>query len=104
MIKARMKMARLKWALPALFTLVAGCAESDPYRRAGMWHPSGANAANIAAMASRPADLVRGRDTAHANGQEAVSAVQRMRDADLTVGASPTGAPNTSVSTTRSLR
>ena len=40
---------------------LAGCAESDPYRRPGMWQPEGANAANMAAMVERKSDLVHGR-------------------------------------------
>ncbi|GGC68977.1 hypothetical protein GCM10011504_53620 [Siccirubricoccus deserti] len=69
----------------------AGCAEFDPYHRAGMWQPSGANAANIASMVARPADLTSGRGTSQGDGRRAASAVQRMRDADAREGTEVNG-------------
>lgn len=78
-----MSKSRFVRSLSVLFLLTAaGCAEFDPYHRAGMWRPSGANAANIASMVARPGDLVSGRGERQGDGQRAASAVQRMRDTD----------------------
>lgn len=38
----------------------AGCAMTDPYQRDGMWQPTGAIPANIAAMVADPNDLIAG--------------------------------------------
>jgi type IV pilus biogenesis protein CpaD/CtpE len=40
--------------------LLTGCADRDPYRRTDVWQPTGANAANLAAMVANPYDLIRG--------------------------------------------
>lgn len=65
--------------LPAFsLLLVAGCAEGYLYRRQGMWQPEGANAANLAAMVQRPADLLRGRGDPVAERREAADAVKRL--------------------------
>jgi type IV pilus biogenesis protein CpaD/CtpE len=63
----RLELKRLA-AMPAVFaiglsTLLPGCAQTDPYKREGMWQPVGANAINLAAMLDKPSDLVRGRGT-----------------------------------------
>ncbi|MBV8912810.1 MAG: hypothetical protein JOZ05_07215 [Acetobacteraceae bacterium] len=58
--------------------LLAGCAETDPYRRPGMWQPEGANAANLAAMVELPSDLVRGRSDRTALTRESQGAVERL--------------------------
>jgi hypothetical protein len=52
------------WAAAAI-SLVAltGCDQIDPLQRPYMWHPTGVNEQNIAAMAANPADLVHGRDS-----------------------------------------
>jgi hypothetical protein len=51
------------WAAAAISLLgLTGCNEIDPLQRPYMWHPSGVNEQNIAAMAANPADLVHGRD------------------------------------------
>jgi type IV pilus biogenesis protein CpaD/CtpE len=60
--------------------LMAGCAETDPYRRPGMWQPEGANAANIAAMVERPSDLVRGRSDRTPEIRQGRDAVERLWD------------------------
>ena len=39
---------------------LGGCARLDTYNRPYTWHPSGANAANLAAMVAHPADLQLG--------------------------------------------
>jgi type IV pilus biogenesis protein CpaD/CtpE len=58
--------------------LLAACAETDPYRRSGMWQPEGANAANIAAMVERPSDLVGGRNDRAPETRQARDAVERL--------------------------
>jgi hypothetical protein len=62
-----------------LATLLSGCNALEPYGRADAWHPTGANAANLAAMAADPADLVRGRGTGASDGLAAAAAVDRLR-------------------------
>ena len=64
-------------ALLLCFTL-AGCHEYDTYNRPGVWHPDAANAANIAAMASRPEDLIRGHGAGETDGRAAVGAIDRL--------------------------
>ena len=57
---------------------LAGCAERDPYRRTDVWHPTGANSANIAAMVADPHDLIRGRGVGASDTQTSVLAVDRI--------------------------
>ncbi len=40
---------------------LTGCQQLDPLTRPYSWQPSNVNASNIATMAVRPADLMRGR-------------------------------------------
>ncbi len=53
--------------LPPLVLLIAGvgalsgCSQLDSYNRPYTWHPTGANAANIAAQVANPDDLIVGR-------------------------------------------
>ena len=70
---------------------LAGCAATDPYSRPGTWHPDGANAANIAAMAAHPLDLARGRGRSGSDGILAVQAIDRLHDATPPTSAGPTG-------------
>jgi hypothetical protein len=42
---------------------LTGCDQIDPLKRPYMWHPTGVNEQNIAAMAVNPADLVHGHDS-----------------------------------------
>ena len=58
---------------------VAGCSSTDPLTRDGLWHPNGANEANLAAMVADPADLVRGKAAEGSDGQLAAAAVARLR-------------------------
>lgn len=84
---------------------LAGCAGTDTYRRPGTWHPDGANAANIAAMAANPGDLLRGRGSPGSDGPLAARAIDRLWDVPQpgtggasaggpSAGAQPTGGPS----------
>jgi len=57
---------------------LGGCAVMDPYERAGVWRPIGANALNRELQVARPTDLVQGRGTTDADGQTAAAAVDRL--------------------------
>ena len=63
----------------AVLALLWGCAGPDPYDFPHTWRPTGANDANLAAMAVRPADLARGRGTGPTDAQVAAAAVDRLR-------------------------
>ncbi len=86
---------------------LAGCAETDPYDRAGTWQPGGVNDRNLAAMVADPRDLLRGHGEAGAQPQLATTAVDHLLagapkplptlSSDTSVGgaasAAPTAAP-----------
>ena len=69
----------VRLAAGSLLALLSGCAGPDPYNFPHTWRPTGANDANLAVMAARPADLARGRGTAPADAQAAAAAVDRLR-------------------------
>jgi type IV pilus biogenesis protein CpaD/CtpE len=69
-------MTRISPAL--LVLLVAGCANTDPYRRTDVWYPTGSNTGNIAAMAARPGDLILGRSGKAGDARQAVGAIDRV--------------------------
>jgi type IV pilus biogenesis protein CpaD/CtpE len=54
---------------------LSGCDQTEPYRRDGMWQPTGANSLNLAAMVANPNDLIRGRGVRGTPGIEAGPAV-----------------------------
>ncbi len=58
---------------------VAGCAATDPLSRPGLWHPIGANDANLRAMIADPEDLHHGAVDGRADGEVAANAVARYR-------------------------
>lgn len=62
-----------------LLAFLSGCAGPEPFDRPNTWRPTGANDANLAVMAARPADLARGRGTAPSDGETVAGAVDRMR-------------------------
>ena len=72
----KMRVAPL--ALLALCGAIAGCSQTDPYERAGIWRPSGVNDANIAAQVANPADLVRGRGDGQGSVRGSSTAVERL--------------------------
>jgi hypothetical protein len=82
---------RAAGGLLCLATL-AGCAATDTYSRPGTWHPDGANAANIAAMAADPEDLRHGRGEPGSVGRLAVQAIDRRWDAATPPGATSSAA------------
>jgi hypothetical protein len=69
---------RLVLALPLLLAS-AGCEIFDPYSREGSWRPTGANEQNLATMAARPAERVRGTGAEGAMGATAAGAIDRLR-------------------------
>jgi len=82
---------------------LAACQQTDPYRREGVWHPNGANDANLRAMVAVPADLASATPPRPADGGLAVAAVARLRHdqvrplpdsglAQITVGGSSSAA------------
>jgi len=56
----------------ALFVLLAllGCDRTDPYLRDGVWHPNGANQANLRAMVALPSSLFRPTFSSHGAKRE----------------------------------
>ena len=69
----------VRLAAGPLLALLSGCVGPDPYDFPHTWRPTGANDANLAVMAARPADLARGRGTAPTDAQAAAAAVDRLR-------------------------
>lgn len=68
------------WAGLGLAVLALGaCQDMDPYRRPGMWQPTGAVQANLAAMAANPNDLIRGHGSdAGTPAAQAVMPIDRI--------------------------
>ncbi len=62
-----------------LAVCLVACSAEDPLTRAGVWHPTGANDTNLAAMVADPDDLVTGVPNRMADGQVAAAAVTRYR-------------------------
>jgi len=75
---SRLVLKRLGLAALPLLGLM-GCEQIDPLTRDGLWHPTGANAANLRAMVAVPGDLALGRGTRTADGNAAARAVDRYR-------------------------
>jgi type IV pilus biogenesis protein CpaD/CtpE len=65
--------------LALVMPVLAGCDAIDSDRRADDWHPTGANAGNLAAMVVRPSDLISGRSAGGADARTLVDAVERVR-------------------------
>jgi hypothetical protein len=57
--------------------MLPGCNSADLDHRPGAWHPNGSNAANIAAMAADPHDLIRGR-RGETDSRQAADAITRL--------------------------
>ena len=71
------RMAALAVGAGLLLTL-AGCEWFDPYQREGVWRPVGANQANIAAMVSKPNDLIAGHDDGRTDANPQLIAIGRV--------------------------
>lgn len=71
--------------------LLAGCMSQDPYYRTDVWRPTGANAANIAAMAADPQDLIRGRGDDRQLSKPAALAVDKVWSGQSAGGGSSAG-------------
>jgi len=71
-------MTRLLAGLCAI-TALGGCMDRDPYRRTDVWRPTGANAANIAAMAADPKDMIRGHGTNRVGSNPTIIAIDRVQ-------------------------
>lgn len=84
-------MMRIIFAL--LGFAVAGCDTIEPYRRTGVWYPTGANADNIAAMTARPRDLVEGRHTGRTDARQATGAIDRVSEGRALPLLNTSGAP-----------
>lgn len=65
-------------ALLCVTAAIGGCMDRDPYRRTDVWRPTGANAANIAAMVADPNDLIRGRGTTRTDTKAPMMAIDRV--------------------------
>ena len=62
-----------------LLAATAACDQIDPFRRDGVWRPTGANEHNLSVMLARPSERVRGTDEPGALGATAAGAVERLR-------------------------
>jgi hypothetical protein len=81
-------------ALLLLMPVLSGCAADDPYRAGGLWQPTGANAANLAAMAANKRDLVAGRGRPTPGGSVQSDAVERLwQGRTYPLGGGAAGAP-----------
>ncbi len=88
--------------LPPLVLLIAGagalsgCGRLDTYNRPYTWHPTGANAANIAAQVVNPDDLIVGHGSNRPGASIVVPGLQQVDSgqapAAAAAGASGAGA------------
>jgi hypothetical protein len=67
------------WITPLLLLGLAGCDQTDPYLRADLWRPSGANAANLRAAVVQPSDLVAATRVDPADAGLGTAALSRLR-------------------------
>jgi hypothetical protein len=58
--------------------VLAGCSVVDPFNRAGVWRPMGANEMNLELQVARSSDMVKGRGAEDADGLTAAAAVDRL--------------------------
>lgn len=72
---------RLIAGLLLIAPALAGCTVppwSDPFERPGTWRPTGANEANLRAMAQNPADLERGQAARGDLAAEGIPPIERL--------------------------
>jgi type IV pilus biogenesis protein CpaD/CtpE len=87
-------------AAACLAGLLSGCNNLETYQNNTSWHPTGANATNLAAQVVNPVDLTHGQATGGSDGLAAAAAVDRLRhdhvkplpDSDSITGATPSPA------------
>jgi type IV pilus biogenesis protein CpaD/CtpE len=87
-------------AATCLMGLLSGCDNLEAYQNNTSWHPTGANAANLAAEVVNPVDLTYGQPAAPSDGLAAAAAIDRLRhdhvkplpDGDSITSAVPTPA------------
>ena len=72
-------MTMSRFILLLLLFVFAGCEKIDPYQRAGVWRPNGANDANLRAMLVVPSDLAVATPASSADGGLAAAALSRLR-------------------------
>ena len=83
--------------LPPLVLLIAsvgalsGCSQLDSYNRPFTWHPTGANAANIAAQVADPDDLIVGRGSDRTDAATVVPGLQQVETGQAKGGSSAAG-------------
>lgn len=85
--------------LLAASVMVSACDAADPYKREGMWHPTGVVNANLAAQLVNPHDLVQGHGDNGPSYKTATTSVVRLwsaGQASSTGGASAAAAAPTS--------
>jgi type IV pilus biogenesis protein CpaD/CtpE len=66
-------------AATCLVGLLSGCDNLETYQSNTSWHPTGANAANLAVQVVNPVDLTHGQPIAPSDGQAAAAAIDRMQ-------------------------
>lgn len=91
--------------LPLLLMPLVGCEHYENYQRTDVWHPSGVNAANLAATVVDQHDLVHGQGVPGANAEQAVSAIDRLRKGGskaMPKADSPSGSSSSTASSTAS--
>lgn len=59
--------------------VLAGCTRSDPFTTRGTWQATGANDANLRAMAANPADLRSGAAARSSRGDAAATPIAQLR-------------------------
>ena len=74
---------------------LGGCARLDSYNRPYTWHPSGANAANLAAMVAHPADLQLGHGSDSSDAAPQVVAIGAVdQNQPVSLGGAASGGKN----------
>ena len=74
---------------------LGGCTRFDTYNRPYTWHPSGANAANLAAMVAHPADLQLGHGSYGSDAAPQVVAIGAVdQNQPVSLGGAASGGKN----------
>jgi type IV pilus biogenesis protein CpaD/CtpE len=78
--------------LPALLALT-GCARLEPFTTPGTWRATGANDANLRAMAANPTDLRAGVAARSSRADAAAAAIAQLRAGQRPALAQAAGTP-----------